>query len=132
VSINSSGEHRVCSTLTCTAASTPWTTFLSTSGLTLRWRFFLTFGDEVRQAGSSVESIDLRSRPCQTPAPRCLKTVHQVTEQCCTLFGEFAGMFRDKEQRSEEQARRRLEEWTGRAKASGITELKAFAAKLLQ
>ena len=41
-------------------------------------------------------------------------------------------MIRDKEQRSEEQARRRLEEWTGRAKASGITEPKAFAAKLLQ
>jgi transposase len=61
-----------------------------------------------------------------------LKTVHQVTERCCTLFREFAGMFRDKEQRSEEQGRRRLEEWTGRAKASGITELKAFAAKLLQ
>ena len=48
------------------------------------------------------------------------------------MFGEFAGILRDKEQRSEEQARRRLEEWTGRAKASGITELKAFAAKLLQ
>jgi transposase len=48
------------------------------------------------------------------------------------LFGEFAGMIGDKEQRSEEQARRQLEEWTGRAKASGITELKAFAAKLLQ
>ena len=41
-------------------------------------------------------------------------------------------MFTDREQRSEEQARRRLEEWTGRAKASAITELKAFAAKLLQ
>jgi transposase len=61
-----------------------------------------------------------------------LKSVHQVTERCCTLFGEFAGMIGDKEQRSEEQARRQLEEWTGRAKASGITELKAFAAKLLQ
>ncbi len=40
-------------------------------------------------------------------------------------------MLRDKEQTSEEQARRRLEEWTGRAKASGIAELKAFAVKLL-
>jgi transposase len=48
------------------------------------------------------------------------------------LFGEFAGMFTGKEQRSEEHARRRLEEWTGRAKASGITELKTFTAKLLQ
>ena len=42
-------------------------------------------------------------------------------------------MLRDnKEQTSEEQARRRLEEWTERAKAFGITELRAFAAKLLQ
>ena len=41
-------------------------------------------------------------------------------------------MLRDKEQTSEEQARRRLEEWAGRAKASGITELEAFAMKLLQ
>jgi transposase len=47
------------------------------------------------------------------------------------LFEEFAGMLRDKEQTSEEQARRRLEEWTRRAKASGIAELEAFAVKLL-
>ena len=40
-------------------------------------------------------------------------------------------MLRDKEQTSEEQARRRLEEWTGLAKASGIAELEAFAVKLL-
>ena len=40
-------------------------------------------------------------------------------------------MLRDKEQTSEEQARRRLEEWTGRAKASGIAELEAFAVKLV-
>lgn len=39
---------------------------------------------------------------------RRLKTVHQVTERCCTLFEEFAGMLRDKEQRSEERARPRL------------------------
>jgi hypothetical protein len=45
----------------------------------------------------------------------------------CTLFEEFAVMLRDKEQTSEEQARRRLEEWTHRAKESGITELKAFS-----
>jgi len=31
-----------------------------------------------------------------------LKTVHQLTERCCPLFGEFARMFRDKEHRSEE------------------------------
>ncbi|MBV8893825.1 MAG: transposase [Rubrobacter sp.] len=41
-------------------------------------------------------------------------------------------MLRDKEQRSEEQARAGLKEWTERAKASGIAELKAFALKLLQ
>jgi transposase len=61
-----------------------------------------------------------------------LKKAHQRTEQCCTLFEEFAGMLRDKEQASEMQARRRLEAWTERAKASGIAELKAFATKLLQ
>ena len=49
------------------------------------------------------------------------------------MFEEFAGMLRNKEQTSEEQeVRRRLEEWTGRAKASGIAELRAFAVKLLQ
>ena len=48
------------------------------------------------------------------------------------MFEEFAGLLRDKEQTDEEQARRRLEEWTGRAKASGIVELGAFAVKLLQ
>jgi transposase len=63
---------------------------------------------------------------------RRLKAIHWVTERCCTLFEEFAGMLRDEEQRSEEQARRQLEEWTERAKASGIAELKAFAVKLLQ
>ena len=41
-------------------------------------------------------------------------------------------MLRDKEQRNEEQVRSRLKEWTERAKASGIVELKAFAVKLLQ
>jgi transposase len=63
---------------------------------------------------------------------RRLKKVHRVTERCCTLFERFAGMLRDEEQRSEEQARMRLEAWAERAKASGITELKAFAVKLLQ
>jgi hypothetical protein len=55
-----------------------------------------------------------------------LKTVHWVTEKCCSLFEEFAGMLRDKEQRNEEQTHSRLEEWTEWAKASGIAELKAF------
>jgi transposase len=61
-----------------------------------------------------------------------LKTVHWVTEKCCSLFEEFAEMLRDKEQRNEEQTHSRLEEWTEWAKASGIAELKAFAVKLLQ
>jgi transposase len=61
-----------------------------------------------------------------------LKTVHQVTERCCTLFEEFAELLRDKEQRSEEQVRSRLKKWTEQAKASGVPELKAFAVKLLQ
>ena len=41
-------------------------------------------------------------------------------------------MLRDKEQRSEERARSRLNEWAERAKASGVPELKGFAAKLLE
>lgn len=61
-----------------------------------------------------------------------LKTIHQVTKRCCTLFEEFAEMLRDKEHRSEERARSRLNEWAERAKASGVPELKGFAAKLLQ
>ena len=61
-----------------------------------------------------------------------MKTVHRITERCCTLFEEYAEMLRDKEQGNAERARSRLEEWTERAKASGIAELKAFAVKLLQ
>ena len=41
-------------------------------------------------------------------------------------------MLRDKQQRSEEQIRGRLQEWTDQVKASGIAELAAFAVKLLQ
>lgn len=41
-------------------------------------------------------------------------------------------MLRDKEERSEEQMRGRLEEWIGEAKGSGVAELEAFAVKLLQ
>ena len=76
-----------------------------------------------------------RSENCseeETQTLKRLKTIHWITERCCTLFEEFAGMLRNKEQTSEEQARRRLEEWTERAKASGIAELGAFAVKLLQ
>jgi len=61
-----------------------------------------------------------------------LKTVHRITERCCTLFEEFAGMLRDKDQSNGEQAHRQLEAWTERAKASGIAEMNAFAVKLLQ
>ena len=61
-----------------------------------------------------------------------LKKAHRITERCCSLFEEFAGMLRDKEQSTEERAHSQLKEWTERAKASGITELKAFAVKLLQ
>ena len=41
-------------------------------------------------------------------------------------------MLKDNEQRSKEQAFRSLEDWTERAKASGVPELNAFAVKLLQ
>jgi transposase len=61
-----------------------------------------------------------------------LKTVHRVMERCCTLFEHLARMLRDKQQRSEEQIRGRLQEWTDQVKASGIAELAAFAVKLLQ
>jgi transposase len=61
-----------------------------------------------------------------------LKTVHRITERCCTLFEEFAGMLRDKDQRNAEQVHRQLEAWTERAKASGIAEMNAFTVKLLQ
>jgi transposase len=61
-----------------------------------------------------------------------LKTVHRITERCCTLFEEFAGMLREKDQRNGEQVHRQLEAWTERAKASGIAEMNAFTVKLLQ
>jgi transposase len=48
------------------------------------------------------------------------------------LFEEFAGMLRDKEERNEQQARSRLNEWAERVKASGVPELKAFVVMLLQ
>jgi len=63
---------------------------------------------------------------------RRLKSVHQVTERCCTLLEEFAELLRDKEQRSEEQARSRMKNWTEQAQVSGVSELKAFALKLRQ
>lgn len=68
----------------------------------------------------------------ETQTLKRLKMTHWITERCCTLFEEFAGMLRNKEQTSKEQARMRLEGWTGRAKASGLAELGAFAVKLLQ
>jgi transposase len=69
----------------------------------------------------------------ETRTLKRLRAIHWVTERCCSLFEEFAGMLRDKKRRrSEKQARSRLEEWTERVKASGIAELRAFAVKLLQ
>lgn len=82
-------------------------------------------------AGILVKRPENRSQE-ETRTLRRLKKVHRITERCCALFEEFAGMLRDKEQRSEEQARGRLEAWTERAKASEIAELKAFAVKLRQ
>jgi transposase len=61
-----------------------------------------------------------------------LKAVHRVTERCCPLFEEFAGMLRDKEPRGKEHTRRGLQDRTKRAKASGVAEVRAFAVKLLQ
>jgi hypothetical protein len=65
-----------------------------------------------------------------------VKTVRQVIQSDALhiVRGEFAGMLRDKEQRSEESRPELwgLEEWREWAKASGIAELKAFALKLLQ
>ncbi len=81
-------------------------------------------------AGILVKRSENRSEE-EIQTLKRLKTIHWITERCCTLFEEFAGMLRDKEQTSEEQAHRRLEEWIGRAKASGIAELEAFAVKLL-
>jgi transposase len=79
-----------------------------------------------------VKRLENRSEEEARTLKRRLKTVHPVTERCCTLFEEFAGMLRDKCQRNGEQAHRQLEAWTERAKASGIAEIKAFAVKLLQ
>lgn len=83
-------------------------------------------------AGLLVKRPKNRSE-AETQTLRRLNAVHRVTERCCFLFEEFAGMLRDKELRSEEQeARRRLDEWVQEAKASGVAELKSFAVKLAQ
>jgi transposase len=82
-------------------------------------------------AGILVKRPENRSKG-EIQTLKRLKTIHRVTERCCALFEQFAGMLRDKEQRSEEQVRRRLEEWIGEAKASGVAEVKAFAMKLVQ
>src|SRR5215207_10086233 len=82
-------------------------------------------------AGILVKRSENRSEE-ETYTLKRLKTVHRLTERCCTLFEEFAGMLRDKEPRHKEQARRSFEGWTERAKASGVAELRAFAVKLLQ
>jgi transposase len=61
-----------------------------------------------------------------------LKTVHRITERCCTLFEESLSLSIPANQRNAEQVHRQLEAWTERAKASGIAEMNAFAVKLLQ
>ena len=82
-------------------------------------------------AGILVKRSENRSEE-ETRTLKRLQTVHRVTERCCTLFEEFAGMLRDKEPKQKEQARRSFKGWTERAKASGVAELRAFAVKLLQ
>src|SRR5215211_2180193 len=82
-------------------------------------------------AGILVKKPENRSEG-EVRTLRRLKKAHQTTEQCCTLFEEFAGMLRDKEPASDAQARGRLGAWAERAKASGVAELKAFATKQLQ
>jgi transposase len=82
-------------------------------------------------SGILVKRPENRSEE-ETSTLERLKTVHCTMERCCTLFEHFAGMLRDKEQRSEEHLRGRLEDWIGEAKASGVAELKAFAVKLFQ
>jgi transposase len=82
-------------------------------------------------AGILVKRLEDRSEG-EIQTLKRLKTIHWITERCCTLFEEFAGMLRDKEERSEEQMRRRLEEWIEEAKGSGVAELKDFAVKLFQ
>src|SRR5215218_2757123 len=59
-------------------------------------------------AGILVKRLENRSEE-EIRTLRRLKKAHQTTEQCCTLFEEFAGMLRDKEQASDAQARGRLE-----------------------
>ncbi len=82
-------------------------------------------------AGILVKRSENRSEE-EIRTLRRLKAVHWVTERCCSLFEEFAEMLRDKEPRGKEHARRGLEDWTKRAKASGVAEVRAFAVKLLQ
>jgi transposase len=82
-------------------------------------------------AGFLVKRSENRSDQ-ETQTLKRLKGVHRAMERCCTLFEHFAGMLRDKEHRSEQQMRGRLQEWTDQAKASGIAELAAFAMKLIQ
>jgi transposase len=70
----------------------------------------------------------------ETQTLQRLNAVHWVVERCCSLLEGFAEMLRDKKGSGEEreEARRRLEEWLQKAKASGVVELKDFAVKLSQ
>jgi transposase len=82
-------------------------------------------------AGILVKRAENRSEE-EVQTLKRLRTVYRTAERCCTLFEHFAEMLRDKEQRTEEQVRGRLQEWTDQAKTSGIAELAAFAVKLFQ
>jgi transposase len=84
-------------------------------------------------AGLLVKRPEKRSE-AEIQTLQRLNAVHWVVERCCSLLEGFAEMLRDKERSGEEQeeARRRLEEWLQKAKASGVVELKAFAVKLSQ
>lgn len=82
-------------------------------------------------AGVLVKRLENRSDE-ETRTIRRLKKIHRTTERCCSLFEEFAEMLRHKGPKRKEQARERLEAWAKEAKASGVTELKTFAVKLLQ
>jgi hypothetical protein len=65
-----------------------------------------------------------------------MKMVDRHVGECCHLFEEFAGLFRERDDYAEpdgdDRARADLQRWMEAAKKSEIPEMKAFAAKLFQ
>jgi transposase len=65
-----------------------------------------------------------------------MKMVDRHVGKCCHLFEEFARLFRQRDDyvdaAGHNRARAVLQRWMEEAKESEISELKAFAAKLLQ